>query len=348
MSSGIFSAAGSAHISEQRADTARIPSLDVLRGIAILMVIFGHFIPARTALGVASYHVSSFGRGGILLFFLLSGYLVFRNIEKQDAVTFISRRLFKIFPAYWVNVALIALFSFLLGKEVFGLDTVLGNFFMVQDIFHKESLSGVYWTLLVEVKFYLFLALQHFLLRDRGILVVFAAMVCTNTAVWVFRGHASLLLTFFPVFYVGIQVRIAEAAGWSRSAIFQVAGITLVVALSLFVFDEYYGGWSAVYVIVEAMVLVAFLRLGASSSIIGFFGRISYSHYLYHTAAGYIFLALLPPSDSLLLNVLVVVVVVALTTIIAFASYRLVEVPMVAFGKKHERLWIRGGRRAVL
>lgn len=99
MSSGIFSAAGSAHISEQGPDTARIPSLDVLRGIAISMVIFGHFIPARIALGVASYHVSSFGRGGVLLFFLLSGYLVFRNIEKQDAVTFISRRLFKIFPA---------------------------------------------------------------------------------------------------------------------------------------------------------------------------------------------------------------------------------------------------------
>ncbi|MCF2524462.1 acyltransferase family protein [Bradyrhizobium sp. G127] len=70
----------------------RIPSLDALRGIAILMVNLGHFIPARVALGDASYHVVSLGRGGVVLFFLLSGYLVFRNIEKQDTATFISRR----------------------------------------------------------------------------------------------------------------------------------------------------------------------------------------------------------------------------------------------------------------
>ncbi|MBB5054207.1 peptidoglycan/LPS O-acetylase OafA/YrhL [Afipia massiliensis] len=325
----------------------RIPSLDALRGIAILMVIFGHFIPIRIALGDASYHVSSLGRGGVVLFFLLSGYLVFRNIEKQDTITFISRRLFKIFPAYWVNVLLITFFSFLLGKEVFPPDVLLGNFFMVQDIFRKESLSGVYWTLLIEVKFYLFLALQHFLLRDRSILVVLAALICVNLAVWFARGHASLLLTFFPAFYVGILVRQAEAAGWSRSAMLPVAGVTLVNAASLLVFDEYYGESSAIYVISEAIMLIAFLRMGVSNSILGFFGRISYSHYLYHTAAGYLFLALFPPSDVLAFNLLIVALVIVLTTAIAFISYRLVEVPLVAFGKKHEYLWIRRRERTV-
>ncbi len=326
-------------------DAGRIPSLDVLRGIAILAVVFGHFVPARIALGQAAYHVSSLGRGGVLLFFLLSGYLVFRNIEKQDPLTFISRRLFKIFPAYWVNVVVIALFSLMAGHQVFSLATALGNFFMVQDVFRMESLNGVYWTLLIEVKFYLFLACQHFLLRDRGTLAVLAGLVCTNIVVWLLRGHASLLLTFFPVFYVGIQVRLAETAGWSRPAMLQVAGVTLVVASSLFVFDEYYGGWSALYVVAETMMLVAFLRIGVSNPVVEFFGRISYSHYLYHTAAGYIFLALFPPSDSLALNLLSIALVVALTTAIAYGSYRLVEVPMVAFGKKHERLWLGRGRR---
>ncbi len=325
----------------------RIPSLDALRGVAILMVIFGHFIPARVSLGDAFYHVSSLGRGGVMLFFLLSGYLVFRNIEKQDTITFISRRLFKIFPAYWVNVVLISVLSFLAGKETFPLGVVLCNFFMAQDIFHKESLSGVYWTLLIEVKFYLCLALQHLLLRDRGILIVLAALICANAVVWFARGHASLLLTFFPAFYVGIQIRQAEAAGWSHSAMLQVASVSLVVAASLLVFDEYYGNWSAAYVIGEAVMLIAFLRVGVSSSILGFFGRISYSHYLYHTAAGYVFLAWFPASNVLALNLLIVMLVIALTTAIAFISYRLVEVPMVAFGKKHEHLWMRRRDRAV-
>lgn len=37
-------------------------------------------------------------------------------------------------------------------------------------------------TLRIDVKFYLFLALQHFLLRDSGIFVVLVALVCTNAA----------------------------------------------------------------------------------------------------------------------------------------------------------------------
>lgn len=331
-----------------RVDAGRIMSLDVLRGVAILMVIFGHFIPARIALGDASYHVSSLGRGGVMLFFLLSGYLVFRNVEKQDAVTFVSRRLFKIFPAYWVNVVLIVVLSFLFGNEIFPLDVVLGNFFMVQDVFHKESLSGVYWTLLIEVKFYLFLALQHFLLRDRWHLVVLVVLICMNVAIWYSRGHASLLLTFFPAFYVGIQVRQAEAAGWTSSAVLQVAGVTAAVAASIFVFDEYYGKWSAAYVIAETATLVAFLRIRVSNSILSFFGRISYSHYLYHMAAGYVFLALFPPSGVLAFNLLVIVLVIAVTTAIAYISYRWVEVPMVAFGKEHEHLWTLRRKRTAL
>ena len=53
------------------------------------------------------YHVNSLGRGGVILFFLLSGYLIFRSVEREPTSTFLSRRMFKIFPAYSVNVALI-------------------------------------------------------------------------------------------------------------------------------------------------------------------------------------------------------------------------------------------------
>ncbi|MBS4002163.1 MAG: hypothetical protein KGZ91_02235 [Afipia sp.] len=63
--------------------------------------------------------------------------------------------------------------------------------------------------------------------------------------------------------------------------------------------------------------------------------------------AGYVFLSLFPPSDVLPFNLMVVMLVIALTTAIAYVSYRLVEVPMVAFGKRHEHLWIRRPARAV-
>ena len=115
----------------------RISSLDTLRGAAILMVIFGHFLPLSIPLGRADYHVSSLGRGGVLLFFLLSGYLVFRNVERQNTVTFLSRRLFKIFPAYWVNVVFVLILGLLSGREgPWRPNAFVSNLFMVQDVFH--------------------------------------------------------------------------------------------------------------------------------------------------------------------------------------------------------------------
>src|SRR5262245_13030538 len=77
----------------------RFLALDTLRGVAILMVLCGHFFPGRLVFGELAHHVNSLARGGVLLFFLLSGYLIFRNVERQDTAIFLSRRLFKIFPA---------------------------------------------------------------------------------------------------------------------------------------------------------------------------------------------------------------------------------------------------------
>jgi len=125
----------------------RLLALDTMRGVAILMVLFGHFLPDRIVFGQLAHHVASMGRGGVLLFFLLSGYLIFRNVERQDTSIFLSRRLFKIFPAYSINVALIFLFGlFTAGHENWNLKLLLANLFMVQDIFGQDMLNGVFWT----------------------------------------------------------------------------------------------------------------------------------------------------------------------------------------------------------
>ena len=219
---------------EPRLDQSqRFLALDTLRGVAILMVLFGHFLPDRVVFGQLAHHVTSLGRGGVLLFFLLSGYLIFRNVERQDTTVFLSRRLFKIFPAYSINVALIFLFGFFTaGHENWNLKVLLANLFMVQDIFGQDLLNGVFWTLLIEIKFYAFIALQYLLLRDRGMLVIPLVFIMVNTAIWLTRGHASVLLTFFPTFYVGIQIYRAERRNWDSIGTVTACGLVALVALS--------------------------------------------------------------------------------------------------------------------
>ena len=90
-----------------------------------------------------------------------------------------------------------------------------------------------------------------------------------------------------------------------------------LVALSLFLFDDYYGEWSAVYLVVEAALLAFFLRWDISGRVLNFFGRISYSDYLYHASLGYLILVLLGPSTTWIGNLASIFMVIVLTT--AFA-----------------------------
>ncbi len=331
--------AGTAHAAAPRPrpdSQQRFLALDTLRGVAILMVVLGHFLPNRIVFGDLAQYITSLGRGGVILFFLLSGYLIFRNVERQATAIFLSRRLFKIFPAYSVNVVLIFLFGYFAGHENWNLKLLLANLFMVQDVFGQDLLNGVFWTLLIEIKFYAFVALQYLVLRDRSTLAIPIVLILINAVIWWTRGYASLLLTFFPTFYVGIQIYSAERRNWDRTGMLLALGTTALVALSLLVFDDIYGGWSATYLIVEAVLLAAFLRQDISSRALNFFGRISYSDYLYHASLGYLIFVLIGSPATWIGNFASVLVVIALTTVVAYLSFKLVEVPMVTFGKVHE------------
>jgi peptidoglycan/LPS O-acetylase OafA/YrhL len=317
----------------------RFLALDTLRGAAILMVVVGHFLPERLALGGWAYHVNSLSRGGVILFFLLSGYLIFRSVEREPTSTFLSRRLFKIFPAYSVNVALIfALGYFSSDHANWNLKLFLANLFMVQDVFGQDLLNGVYWTLLIEIKFYVFLALQYLLLRDRGTFAVMVGLVAVNSAICWTRGYASLLLTFFPTFYVGIQIYRAERSKWDLAGVLTLAGSVALVAFSLFLLDQHFSAWSALYLIGGAAALSVFLRSGLSNEMMNFFGRISYSDYLYHVSLGFLLFALIGTTTTWLGNLASVALAIAATTAVAWLSYRYIEVPMVAFGKANEPL----------
>jgi peptidoglycan/LPS O-acetylase OafA/YrhL len=136
--------------------------LDFIRGIAIIAVMGTHFhsFPTGSAVIAAiEYPLKSFGFEGVNLFFTLSGFLVGGLLLKQyaqegriDATRFIVRRIFKIWPAYYVLI----LFHVLAGRHP--LDT-----FLVQNLTHTQNYFGSSiaqtWSLAVEEHFYLFLPL---------------------------------------------------------------------------------------------------------------------------------------------------------------------------------------------
>lgn len=134
--------------------------LDFIRGIAIIAVMGFHFHTVHTGsaiIGAIEYPLKSFGKEGVNLFFTLSGFLVGGLLLKQyakvghiDARRFIIRRIFKIWPAYYVLI----IFHVFAGRHP-------TSTFLVQNLTHMQNYLGSSitqtWSLAVEEHFYLFL-----------------------------------------------------------------------------------------------------------------------------------------------------------------------------------------------
>ena len=153
--------------------TQRFGYIDAQRGLAALLVIWLHatefFVQLPTSpAGVLLYELSATidtGRIGVVLFFAISGFVIpssLRAVGHQttlDALrVFFIRRVFRLYPAYWISVFGAALLGLYLMTP-FSLQTVLLNLTMIQSMFGAPDVLGLYWTLRIELIFYVACAL---------------------------------------------------------------------------------------------------------------------------------------------------------------------------------------------
>jgi peptidoglycan/LPS O-acetylase OafA/YrhL len=161
--------------------------LDGWRGLAISLLLIGHFAPVP---GV------NLGAVGVRLFFALSGLLMCRLLFVQEVPlrTFYQRRITRIFPAaFFFLIVVVALFV-AFGRQVSWQETLTAALF-VNNYFPGEPGNAVMpfghiWSLSVEEHSYVLLALLAFAARQKkGSAVVFtsiASAVCTVVIVCYF------------------------------------------------------------------------------------------------------------------------------------------------------------------
>ena len=184
---------------DQRLPGQRIQFLDGLRGIAILMVVLYHTYSsaweAFTPFYAASYDfpLIKFGDLGVPLFFIISGFVIVMTLEKcQSLSEFMFKRWLRLFPAMLIATLLILVTAPLFTARPLGevklMDSLPGLTF-VSHFFYKtvigpemSVLENGFWSLFVEVKFYLLAGWLYFLIGQKRMIMALVIMFFTFMA----------------------------------------------------------------------------------------------------------------------------------------------------------------------
>ncbi|MCW5567394.1 MAG: acyltransferase [Dokdonella sp.] len=277
----------------------RMVELDALRGLAALAVVGFHY----TTLYDQYYgHTGgplpslAFGNYGVHLFFLISGFVIFMTLERtRTALDFVVSRFSRLFPAYWVAILLSAAVVYTIGmpsQRIPWVDVML-DFTMIQDFLGGKHLDGSYWTLEVELFFYvqmLFWFVVGLLRRIRWIIVGWLLLATAYGLAMKHGEHFSylvrelLILRYIPFFALGIlfyRLRVYP----SERRVDAVLIVLALVAIAL-AYQPVFAVVALACTAVFAAFICGWLRWLRFAPF-AFLGTISYSLYLLHQAIGF-------------------------------------------------------------
>lgn len=283
----------------------RYGEIDALRGIAALMVVVFHFSKAKT-----DSIFLRFGVTGVDLFFIISGFVILMTLEKtRHWKDFVISRLSRLYPTYWACVtltAIIVITKFFLQEPFSKLAFVYGaNLTMFQQYFHVADLDAPYWTMLVEMIFYVFMLLIFITKQLKNIEILGAVIllpIFVYSTDWFRNAHTNTfetmsfyipLVNHFPLFFTGILFYKIKFNGGSLA---RYSLLLLSFLVQLFLFND--GGRSYVFIsflpyvimlIIYYAVFSLYVRghLGfIKTKLLLFLGSISFSLYLFHEVFG--------------------------------------------------------------
>ncbi len=203
--------------------SGRNVQVDSVRGLAAISVFVFHATNRIEGLYGAPYHFLGHLNLGVRVFFLLSGYFIYRPFVQSHlrygtglAIgQYAWKRFWRIYPTYWLALA----FAVAVGHTgVEGVSGVLKHGLLVQTYFRDRDGVGIgaSWTLVVEVLLYLLIPLFALIVRGLGRVIV--------------RSRAEL----FAVSFIGLAAAACLAPYSYDTGIFSSPGLPRVLGSAAF------------------------------------------------------------------------------------------------------------------
>ncbi len=288
----------------------RFHELDAFRGIAAVWVMLFHFglryqnadmpyveqVPQVRDLARAVFAwLPDFGVMPVAWFFIISGFVMTWTLERcRTWRDFAASRAARLYPVYWAAVTVIVAAEVLqpLPGQGVGLAKYLANLTMIQGIFGVGHVSGVFWSLTVELIFYIGMAC---LLRFGLVGRLYA--ICTVWALACLANHL-LALGGIEVFWRVQKYALLNYGHFLIAGIMfyqlwrgrrPAASIAIIAICLLSVFLAYTPATAVVYSLFFALMWLAMRgRLGfIANRPMVWLGSISYALYLVHEGLGF-------------------------------------------------------------
>ena len=271
----------------------RDQSLQVLRAIASLLVVFVHSINYLIVRGVSFpdelIKYKFIGDVGVDIFFVLSGYVMMLAIERYcDPKIFLIRRLIRIWPLYIFYSLLLFLSYLLVNPEALDFFNVIKSIFFIPshiDNYHFLPFLGPGWTLGYEFIFYIVIFLSLFF-KSKWMIPVFILFIVLlgtifNTGYSQYYLNSILIEFLYGVLIFKMlskyDVNIWMIIAVGGAAVYSFAIIEFQLDPARF----YKYGFLAVFI----FLLVKYITL--NNKLLLLIGDASYTLYLMHMALGF-------------------------------------------------------------
>ncbi|MDQ0922282.1 peptidoglycan/LPS O-acetylase OafA/YrhL [Pseudarthrobacter sp. W1I19] len=294
--------------------TGRFSELDGLRGLAAVAVLVSHFTGAYDTINVdapKAFFDFPYGAFGVQLFFLISGFVILMSARRAtEPSDFVISRASRIYPAYWLSLIIALAVAPVLHEPHLRLSAweALLNFTMGQRWLQVPNAVDVYWTLAVELQFYVLIAVLLIVTRcrlsDRVVSRVsfFWLLMAVLVAIWAGPYSQGIdpqsvitpvkivlnltLAEYAPLFCAGMLAFTARAQRRMSPLLLLSSGSAVFVTgvLHSWVDAAVVAGICAFFVTVTMRTTTSWLTIAA----LQWLGKISYSLYIIHAVIGYV------------------------------------------------------------
>ena len=317
------------------------PSINLLRGIAALLVCIVHFTGHADLNGRLfeesswTFQLGQYGVNGVYVFFVITGFVIPLSLSKSK---FVLRKLPRFLAKRWVRIEIpyiASMIAVLFVGFLFSLKNNEAFTIEIARVFHHiiytipfteyEWYNTIYWTLAIEFQYYILIALIFPFLVAKNVRVRLATIVLFGASSIIFKD-TNLVFHFAPVFLMGMVLFLWKTEQMSLE-------LFAVFNLLLFALTTWVNGLDIAIAGVLTTFVIGFVEI--NKAIFNRFGDISYSLYLTHGLVGGNLLYLLnrytktySTSFFLMLGVLV------LSLVVSFFFWKWIEKPSKDISKK--------------